>query len=55
LTDHDVPVIGDFTYYLSMVANSPLSNGGQTSVELTPGIRSHLATTGISWPVCQRR
>jgi hypothetical protein len=46
LTDHDVPVVGDFTYYLSMVANSPLSNGGQTSVELTPGIRTHL---GQDW------
>jgi hypothetical protein len=46
LTAHDVPVIGDFTYYLSTVVDSPLSEGGQTSVTLTPGIRTHL---GNDW------
>jgi hypothetical protein len=46
LTAHDVPGIGDFTYYLSTVVDSPLSDGGQTSVTLTPGIRTHL---GQDW------
>ena len=55
-----MPVIGDFTYYLSMVANSPLSNGGQTSVELTPGIRTHLGhdwyfIAGLQTPVTKAR
>jgi hypothetical protein len=42
LTDHDVPLLGDFTYYLSTVVNAPLSKGGQTSVTLTPGLRAHV-------------
>ena len=47
MTDHDVPLFGDFTYYVSAVANSPLDDGGdQTSVTLTPGIRTHL---GRDW------
>jgi hypothetical protein len=46
LTTHAVPLIGDFTYYLSTVVGSPLSTGGQTSVALTPGIRTHL---GQDW------
>jgi len=46
LTDHDVPWIGDFTYYLSTVVNTPTSNGDLTRVTLTPGIRSHL---GHDW------
>jgi len=46
LTDHDVPLFGDFTYYFSAVGNSPLSDGGPTSVSLTPGIRSHV---GNDW------
>ena len=46
LTDHDVPFFGDFTYYLSAVVNTPLSNGGQTSVTLTPGLRTHV---GRDW------
>ena len=46
LTDHDVPLFGDFTYYLSTVVNTPLSNGGQTSVTLTPGLRTHV---GRDW------
>ena len=52
LTDHDVPLFGDFTYYLSAVVNTPLADGDQTSVTLTPGMRTHWATTGISWPGC---
>ncbi len=46
LTAHDVPLFGDFTYYLSTVVNTPLSSGDQTSVTLTPGIRTHL---GRDW------
>ena len=46
LTDHDVPLFGDFTYYLSTVVNTPLANGNQTSVTLTPGLRTHL---GNDW------
>jgi hypothetical protein len=42
LTGHDVPVFGDFTYYLSTVVNTPIPNGNQTAVTLTPGLRTHL-------------
>ena len=38
-TDHDVPLFGDFTCYLSTVVNTSLSNGDRTSVTLTPGMR----------------
>jgi hypothetical protein len=46
LTDHDVPYFGDFTYYLSAVVNTPLSNADLTMVTLTPGIRTHV---GQNW------
>jgi hypothetical protein len=46
VTDHDVPWFGDFTYYLSAVASTPFENSDQTSVALTPGIRTHL---GHDW------
>jgi hypothetical protein len=46
LTEHDVPLVGDFTYYLSTVVNTPLSESDQTSVTLTPGLRTHL---GHDW------
>jgi hypothetical protein len=60
LTDHDVPFIGDFTYYLSTVVNTPLSNADQTSVTLTPGIRTHLGhdfyfLAGLPTPVTKQR
>jgi hypothetical protein len=60
LTAHEVPVIGDFTYYLSAVADSLLSNGGQTSVSLTPGIRTHLGNdwyflAGLPTPLTKQR
>jgi hypothetical protein len=42
LTDHDVPLFGDFTLYVSAVADTPLSQGQRTSVTLTPGMRTHL-------------
>jgi hypothetical protein len=46
LTPHDFPLLGDFTYYVSTVVDTPVSGGGQTSVALTPGIRTHL---GHDW------
>jgi len=46
LTGHDVPWFGDFTCYLSTIVETPVSNGGATSVRLTPGIRTHL---GNEW------
>jgi hypothetical protein len=61
LTPHDRPLLGDFTYYLSVVVDTPLSNGGsQTMVSLTPGIRTHLGRdwyflAGLSIPVTKAR
>jgi hypothetical protein len=46
ITGHDTPLFGDFTYYVSTVVSTPLSGGGETSVTLTPGIRTHL---GHDW------
>src|SRR5262249_8669286 len=46
LTDHDVPLFGDFTYYLSALVNTPLDNANQTAATLTPGIRTHV---GNDW------
>jgi hypothetical protein len=61
LTDHDVPVFGDFTYYFSAVATTPLSaGGGATSVSLTPGVRTHVGNdwyflAGLPVPLTQAR
>jgi Putative MetA-pathway of phenol degradation len=60
LTDHDVPWFGDFTYYLSAVAGTPLAHSDQTSVALTPGIRTHLGhdwyfLAGAPTPVTKQR
>jgi hypothetical protein len=60
LTGHDVPLIGDFTYYLSTVVNTPLANGDLTRVTLTPGIRTHLGhdwyfLAGLPVPVTKER
>ncbi len=60
LTGHDVPLFGDFTYYLSAVVNTPLANGDQTSVTLTPGMRTHLGhdwyfLAGLPVPVTKDR
>jgi hypothetical protein len=60
LTDHDVPLFGDFTYYLSVVVNTPLTNSDLTRVTLTPGIRTHLGhdfyfLTGLPTPVTKER
>lgn len=60
VTDHDVPLFGDFTYYASAVASSPLEGGGPTSVSLTPGVRTHLGSewyflAGLPVPVTDAR
>jgi hypothetical protein len=60
LTDHDVPLVGDFTYYLSVVVNTPLSDSDLTRVTLTPGIRTHLGhdfylLAGLPVPVTKER
>jgi hypothetical protein len=60
LTAHDVPVIGDFTYYLATVVATPLSRGDRTSVTLTPGVRTHLGhnwsfLAGLPTPVTKER
>jgi hypothetical protein len=61
ITDHDVPLFGDFTYYVSAVASSPI-NGSNTSstVTLTPGMRTHLGCdwyflAGLPTPVTTQR
>jgi hypothetical protein len=60
LTAHDVPLIGDFTYYLSAVADTPALHGARTSVSLTPGMRTHLGNdwyflAGLPIPVTKDR
>jgi hypothetical protein len=45
-TDHDEPLFGDFTRYVSVVADTPRAQGQRTSVTLTPGMRTHL---GRDW------
>ncbi len=60
LTAHDVPLFGDFTYYLSAVVNTPLANSNQTSMTLTPGMRTHLGNdwyflAGLPIPVTKDR
>jgi hypothetical protein len=60
LTAHDVPLFGDFTYYLSSVVDTPLTNGKHTSVTLTPGMRTHLGNdwyflAGLPIPVTKDR
>ena len=60
LTAHDVPLFGDFTYYLSAVVNTPFASGNQTSMTLTPGLRTHLGNNwffqaGLPIPVTKER
>jgi hypothetical protein len=60
LTDHDVPLFGDFTLYLSAVADTPVDSGHHTSAFLTPGMRTHLGRdwyflAGIPVPVTKDR
>ena len=60
ITDHNTPLFGDFTYYVSAVASTPLGNGNSTSVSLTPGMRTHLGNdwyflAGLPTPVTKAR
>ena len=59
LTDHDVPLFGDFTWYVSAVAGTPLRDGQHTSVTLTPGMRTHLGRLvfpgGLPTPLTTQR
>jgi hypothetical protein len=61
LTNHDVPLFGDFTYYISAVVGTPLSSGGgPNSVSLTPGVRTHLGRdyyllAGLPTPLTKQR
>jgi hypothetical protein len=60
LTDHDVPLFGDFTWYVSAVVDTPLSHRHGTSMTLTPGMRSHLGNdwyflAGVPTPVTNER
>jgi hypothetical protein len=60
LTDHEVPLFGDFTWYVSAVADTPLAHGQRTSATLTPGIRTHLGRdwyflAGLPTPVTSAR
>jgi hypothetical protein len=60
LTDHDVPLFGDFTWYVSAVAESALAQGQHTGVTLTPGIRTHLGNdwyflAGLPTPLTSQR
>jgi hypothetical protein len=45
-TDHDVPLFGDFTLYVSALVDTPLRDGQRTNMRLTPGMRTHL---GRDW------
>jgi hypothetical protein len=59
-TDHDVPLFGDFTLYVSAVVDTPLHQGQHTSMTLTPGMRTHLGRdwyflAGLPTPVTNQR
>jgi hypothetical protein len=60
LTDHDVPLFGDFTWYVSAVVDTPLARGQHTGMTLTPGTRTHLGNNwyflaGLPTPVTSQR
>jgi hypothetical protein len=60
LTDHDVHLFGDFTWYVSAVADTTLSQGQHTSATLTPGIRTHVGNdwyflAGLPTPLTTQR
>jgi hypothetical protein len=60
LTDHDVRLFGDFTWYVSAVADTALQQGKHTSATLTPGMRTHLGNdwyflAGLPTPVTSQR
>lgn len=56
ITDHDVPLLGDFTYYAAANLEQSLENADNTFVSITPGIRTHLGNNwfflaGVEMPV----
>jgi hypothetical protein len=60
LTDHDVPLFGDFQWYVSAVADTTLVHGQHTGATLTPGTRMHLGNdwyflAGLPTPVTSQR
>jgi hypothetical protein len=60
VTAHDVRFFGDFTYYLSTVVNTPVTDGERTSVVLAPGMRTLLGNdwyflAGLPIPVTKDR
>jgi hypothetical protein len=60
LTDHDVPLFGDFTWYVSAVVDTPLKQGKRSTMTLTPGMRTHLGNdwyflAGLPTPVTAQR
>jgi hypothetical protein len=60
LSDHDVPLFGDFTYYVSAVVNTPFPKANRTNVALTPGIGTHLGhnlylLAGVPTPLSKER
>jgi hypothetical protein len=60
LTDHDVPLFGDFTWYVAAVGDTSLSYGQHTSVTLTPGVRTHVGNdwyflAGLPTPLTTQR
>ena len=55
-----MPLFGDFTWYVSTVVNTPLRDGQHTSVNITPGIRTHVGNdwyflAGLPTPLTSQR
>ena len=42
VTPHDVPLLGDFTYYISSNVRQNIGSNKTTFLSLTPGFRTHL-------------
>jgi len=60
LTDHDVPLFGDFTLYVSAVADTSLVHGQWTGATLNPGVRTHQGRdwyllAGLPTPITSQR
>jgi hypothetical protein len=59
-TDRDVPLFGDFSLYVSAVADTPLVQGQHTAATLTPGMRAYISRdwyflAGLPRPVTSAR
>ena len=55
-----MPVFGDFTLYVSALADITLAQGQHSNVTLTPGLRTHLGNdwyflSGLPVPVTSAR